>query len=276
MYKVISCVLLVLASSSANAEWVKINTNENLTTYIDPTTITKVDNMVKMWGIVDLKESKKEQEGKSFLSAKGLQLAEDRIDAALVGEQRVGWDIVPDQRLRGGGALRHEEIPLERARPLGRHRHRKHAQGLRHLRAHGRRRRHLRLHRCRRRRRCLPHALPPEVLYHRRAQLLEHAVHEHLRHLSARLLHRERREVALAHQAQDLVALKLLLARVAGGGWWRGGGVANIQCSATTRAIGVGSALPPLLRGGGRGTDGGLLPWHVVDFWSPGNRSHFI
>jgi hypothetical protein len=73
MYKVISLILLVLASSSANAEWLKINTNENLTTYIDPATIIKTDNMVKMWGIVDLKESRKEQDGKSFLSAKGLQ-----------------------------------------------------------------------------------------------------------------------------------------------------------------------------------------------------------
>ncbi len=89
MYKVISCVLLVLASSSANAEWVKINTNENLTTYIDPTTITKVDNMVKMWGIVDLKESKKEQEGKSFLSAKGLQ----QYDCSEVKIRKISLDL---------------------------------------------------------------------------------------------------------------------------------------------------------------------------------------
>jgi hypothetical protein len=73
MNKVISWALLLVASSSANAEWVKINTNENLTTYIDPATISKTDDMVRMWGVVDLKESKKEQEGKSFLSAKGLQ-----------------------------------------------------------------------------------------------------------------------------------------------------------------------------------------------------------
>jgi hypothetical protein len=73
MFKVISWVLLLLASNSVNAEWVKINANENLTTYIDTSTISKIDDMVRMWGIVDLKESKKEQEGKSFLSAKGLQ-----------------------------------------------------------------------------------------------------------------------------------------------------------------------------------------------------------
>jgi hypothetical protein len=73
MYKVILLISLVVASNSVQAEWVKINTKDNLTTYIDPATITKVDNMVKMWGIVDLKESRKEQNGKEFLSAKGLQ-----------------------------------------------------------------------------------------------------------------------------------------------------------------------------------------------------------
>jgi hypothetical protein len=72
MYQVILLILLV-ASQNAQAEWIKINSKENLTTYIDPATITKEENIVKMWGIVDLKESRKEQEGKTFLSAKGLQ-----------------------------------------------------------------------------------------------------------------------------------------------------------------------------------------------------------
>jgi hypothetical protein len=89
MNKVISWALLLVASSSANAEWVKINTNENLTTYIDPATISKTDDMVRMWGVVDLKESKKEQDGKSFLSAKGLQ----QYDCKVMQIRKISLDL---------------------------------------------------------------------------------------------------------------------------------------------------------------------------------------
>ncbi len=73
MNKVILLISLVAASYNVNADWVKISAKDNLTTYVDPTTVTKIDNVVKMWGIVDLKESRKEELGKSFLSAKSLQ-----------------------------------------------------------------------------------------------------------------------------------------------------------------------------------------------------------
>ena len=73
MFKVVLFMLMLVASNSANAEWVKIRSEGNNTTYVDPATISKTDNIVQMWGVVDLKESKKEEEGKSFLSAKGLQ-----------------------------------------------------------------------------------------------------------------------------------------------------------------------------------------------------------
>ena len=73
MYKIILLMLLAILSSGAKAEWVKINSHENLTTYVDPATIKNVGKIVQMLGIVDLKESRKDQDGKSFLSAKGLQ-----------------------------------------------------------------------------------------------------------------------------------------------------------------------------------------------------------
>ncbi len=73
MSKTVLLILLVLVSTDLSAEWVKINTKDNLTTYVDPASITKAENIAKMWGLVDLKESKKEELGKSFLSAKGLQ-----------------------------------------------------------------------------------------------------------------------------------------------------------------------------------------------------------
>jgi hypothetical protein len=73
MFKIVLFVVLAISSNCLKAEWVKLSAKDNLTTYVDPTTISKVDNIVKMWGLVDLKESKKEELGKSFLSAKGLQ-----------------------------------------------------------------------------------------------------------------------------------------------------------------------------------------------------------
>ncbi len=73
MNRVLFGILLAVISNSVIADWVQINSKDNLTTYVDPKTIEKADNIAKMWGIVDLKESRKEQDGKSFLSAKGLQ-----------------------------------------------------------------------------------------------------------------------------------------------------------------------------------------------------------
>jgi hypothetical protein len=73
MSKSVLFILLAISSNGLKAEWVKINTNDNLTTYVDPASISKLENIVKMWGMVDLKEAKKEELGKSFLSAKSLQ-----------------------------------------------------------------------------------------------------------------------------------------------------------------------------------------------------------
>ena len=73
MNKIVFMVVLVLVSRTALAEWVKVGGNENLTTYIDPSSMGKDDNIVRVWGIVDLKDAKKEETGKSFLSAKSLQ-----------------------------------------------------------------------------------------------------------------------------------------------------------------------------------------------------------
>ena len=73
MHKLILAVLLVMVCSNAMAEWVKVGTNGNQTTYVAPPLTDKSEKIVKMWGLVDLKEAKKEEAGKSFLSAKALQ-----------------------------------------------------------------------------------------------------------------------------------------------------------------------------------------------------------
>jgi hypothetical protein len=73
MYKLILILLTLMMSSHVSADWLQIGVNGNLTTFVDPSTISKSENSVGMWQLVDLKESKKEETGKSFLSAKGVQ-----------------------------------------------------------------------------------------------------------------------------------------------------------------------------------------------------------
>jgi len=61
MHKVILMILLVVVSSSAMAKWVEISGNETIgvTTYVDPTTIRKKGNKVKLWQLYDYKTSRK-------------------------------------------------------------------------------------------------------------------------------------------------------------------------------------------------------------------------
>jgi len=73
MNKIMFYLLLAIVSGGLQAEWMKVNANDNLTTYVDPASITKAENIARMSGMVDLKEAKKEELGKSFLSAKSLQ-----------------------------------------------------------------------------------------------------------------------------------------------------------------------------------------------------------
>ena len=73
MYKFILVTLLAIICGDVMADWVKIGTNGNITTYVALPSTDKTDNIVKMWGLVDLKDPGKEEAGKSFLSAKALQ-----------------------------------------------------------------------------------------------------------------------------------------------------------------------------------------------------------
>lgn len=51
--------MLAVMSSSAMAEWVEFieDDEETLTFYVDPTTILKNGNNVKMWGLIDYKKA---------------------------------------------------------------------------------------------------------------------------------------------------------------------------------------------------------------------------
>jgi hypothetical protein len=46
-------LLLVVVTSGAAAEWVKVSGNETMTNYADPATIRKTGNVVKMWQLYD-------------------------------------------------------------------------------------------------------------------------------------------------------------------------------------------------------------------------------
>lgn len=55
MCKFVLLVLLVMASSGAAAEWVKVGDSpapDGFDVYADPATIRRAGNMVKMWGMV--------------------------------------------------------------------------------------------------------------------------------------------------------------------------------------------------------------------------------
>jgi len=48
-------MLLAVVSSSAAAEWTEVDSDETTTFYIDPTTIRRDGNLVKMWELVEYK-----------------------------------------------------------------------------------------------------------------------------------------------------------------------------------------------------------------------------
>lgn len=71
MRKTLLLILLAVVSSSVSAEWVEVggSDTENFTSYADPATIRKSDNMVMMWSLLDY-DTAHVHEGKTYLSIK--------------------------------------------------------------------------------------------------------------------------------------------------------------------------------------------------------------
>ena len=69
MKKLLITLLLAVLSTSAMAEWVPINDDDISTYYVDPATIRKAGNKVKIWGMTDSK-TMQIYEGKYYLSNK--------------------------------------------------------------------------------------------------------------------------------------------------------------------------------------------------------------
>lgn len=55
MRKIILMLLLTVVSNSAMAEWVLVGGDYAVTYYVDPTTIHKSGNFVRMWDMIDKK-----------------------------------------------------------------------------------------------------------------------------------------------------------------------------------------------------------------------------
>jgi len=66
MKKLPIILLLAVLSTSAMAEWVPINDNDISTYYVDPATIRKAGNKVRMWSMDDYKTMKGDGEYKFF------------------------------------------------------------------------------------------------------------------------------------------------------------------------------------------------------------------
>ena len=58
MRNVILTMLLAVVSGSAAAGWVEVDSDESTTFYIDPTTIQRDGNLVKMWELLDYKAAR--------------------------------------------------------------------------------------------------------------------------------------------------------------------------------------------------------------------------
>ncbi len=58
MREVVFAMLLAVVSGSAAADWVEVDSDESTTFYIDPTTIQRDGNLVKMWELLDYKPSR--------------------------------------------------------------------------------------------------------------------------------------------------------------------------------------------------------------------------
>ena len=69
MKKLLLTLMLSVVSSSAMAEWVAIGTSADGTFYVDPATIRKSGNKVKMWRLIDF-NSVQETAGEKYLSQK--------------------------------------------------------------------------------------------------------------------------------------------------------------------------------------------------------------
>jgi hypothetical protein len=72
MTRLFLMILLVLSSGPAYAEWIKAATDNEkaMTIYVDPDTVRRKGDLVKIWELLDYKTVQKTYMGESYLSVK--------------------------------------------------------------------------------------------------------------------------------------------------------------------------------------------------------------
>jgi hypothetical protein len=92
-------LLLAVVSSTAVAEWIVVGANDLSYTYVDPATILKVGDRVKMWHLVDFNAVQVKATGKPYMSEK-LQYEYDCKE-----EQARMLNSLAQSRNMGGGVV---------------------------------------------------------------------------------------------------------------------------------------------------------------------------
>ncbi len=67
---ILVAVLCLSAGGPAYAEWVSLGDNGHMTVYVDPGTIRRNGNLVKMWTLLDFNTARTLPSGISYLSSK--------------------------------------------------------------------------------------------------------------------------------------------------------------------------------------------------------------
>jgi hypothetical protein len=106
MCKAILMMLLAIVSSHAAAEWVEVGRSESATTYADPASIRKADNMVTMWMLSDFKAVQARPYGTPYMSQKTQQEYDCKEERA-----RIVYFLRYSENMGGGEVVYTESDP---------------------------------------------------------------------------------------------------------------------------------------------------------------------
>lgn len=98
-------MLLTVVSSNAMAEWMKVGHNEDITVYTDLSTVSRAENMVKLWKLVDFQKTPAQDFTKPFRSFK----VQIEFDCNQGNSRRVAHIFYSDN-MGGGEAVLTEDI----------------------------------------------------------------------------------------------------------------------------------------------------------------------
>ena len=101
MRKYVLTVLLTMASGSAMADWVKVGQKDDMTVYVDTSTISRAENTVKLWKLVDYQTAPAQSFTKPFKSFK----VQIEFDCKEGNSRRITHAFYPDNMGAGEAVL---------------------------------------------------------------------------------------------------------------------------------------------------------------------------